>query len=80
MHKENKLGISKNKLREIIQRADVNKDGNIEYKKLLKTVSSYRLTTEQATKFKQVGAAFAYAEEFTCHPPKLFVVLGNLKY
>ena len=78
IYTENTLGISRNKLRAIVERADVNKSGNIDYQKFLETVSSYRLTTEQASKVTQVGTAFAYAEEFTCRPPKLFIALGKL--
>ena len=62
----------------MLNRADANKTGTVEYEKFLETVSSYRLKTEQATKIKQIGTALAYAEEFTCTPPKLFIALGKV--
>ena len=74
---EHKLGISWNKIRSIIQRADVNRNGIIEYKTFLETIKNYRLNTEQETKLKSVVRAFAYAEEFTCCPPTLFMILGE---
>ena len=79
IYAENTLGISRNKLSSVIQRADVSRTGNIEYKTFLETVSKYRLGTEQATKTTQVVTAVAYAEEFTCSPPKLFIALGKLE-
>ena len=75
------LGISRNKLHEVLQRADrVDKSnkGTITYEQFLETVSQYRLNTEQASKIKQIGTALAYAEEFTCSPPKLFIAIGKL--
>ena len=78
-----KLGISRNRLQAVLQRADANKSGKIEYKRFLETVQSYRLNTEQASKLKQIGTALAYAEEFSCSPPKLFIALSkndNLKF
>ena len=74
---ENKLGISWNKIQSIIRRADVNRNGIIEYRTFLETLKNYRLTTEQETKLKGAVRAFAYAEEFTCYPPTLFMILGN---
>ena len=71
------LGISRNHLQSVISKADKNKTGSIEYEKFLEVVGSYRLKTEQATKIKQIGTAIAYAEEFTCTPPKLFIALGK---
>ena len=49
----------------------------IEYRTFLETLKNYRLTTEQETKLKGAVRAFAYAEEFTCYPPTLFMILGN---
>ena len=72
-----KLGISRNRLQAVLQRADANKSGKIEYKRFLETVQSYRLNTEQASKLKQIGTALAYAEEFSCSPPKLFIALSK---
>ena len=40
----------------------------------LETVRHYRLTTEQASTLKSVAKAFAYAEEFSCWPPTLFMI------
>jgi hypothetical protein len=64
----------------VLSRADANKTGTVEYEKFLETVSSYRLKTEQASKIKQIGTALAYAEEFTCSPPKLFIPIGKTLY
>lgn len=95
---EDKLGISWNKIREIIRRSDRNGDGVIEYRTFLETVQRYRLSTEQArwtkkwfrnlqlnfsfgffsSKLKSLVAAFAYAEEFTCNPPTVFMILITL--
>ena len=50
----------------------------MEYEDFLETVSDYRLKTEQASKITQIGKALAYAEEFTCWPPKLFIILGKI--
>ena len=72
-----KHGISRNKLQSVIRRADRNRNGKVEYEDFLETVSDYRLKTEQASKITQIGKALAYAEEFTCWPPKLFIVLGK---
>ena len=73
-----KHGISRNKLQSVIRRADRNRNGKVEYEDFLETVSDYRLKTEQASKITQIGKALAYAEEFTCWPPKLFIILGNI--
>ena len=64
-------------MQSVIRRADTNRDGTVDYEQFLKTVSDYRLKTEQAGRLKQIGKALAYAEEFTCWPPKLFIILGN---
>jgi hypothetical protein len=40
----------------------------------LETVRNYRLTTEQASTLQSVAKAFAYAEEFTCWPPTVFMI------
>ena len=74
---ENNLGVSWNKIKSIIRRADVNRNGIIDYKTFLETLKQYRLTTEQETKLKGAVRAFAYAEEFTCSPPTIFMILGN---
>ena len=71
------MGISRNHLHAVLKRADTSKTGTITYEQFLETVSSYRLNTEQASKIKQIGTALAYAEEFTCTPPKLFIALGK---
>ena len=73
------MGISRHKLHEVLQRADKTKTGTITYEEFLETLQGYRLNTEQASKLKQLGKAIAYAEEFTCTPPKLFIALGNNK-
>ena len=72
------MGISRNHLHAVLQRADHSKSGTITYEQFLETVSSYRLNTEQASKIKQIGTALAYAEEFTCTPPKLFIAIGKV--
>ena len=41
-------------------------------------MKQYRLNSEQETKLKTFVSAFAYAEEFTCYPPTLFMILGKL--
>ena len=71
------MGISRHKLHEVLQRADKTKTGTITYEEFLETLQGYRLNTEQASKLKQLGKAIAYAEEFTCTPPKLFIALGK---
>ena len=35
---------------------------------------SYRLTTEQSSGFVKLVKGFAYAEEFTCSPPTVFML------
>ena len=40
----------------------------------LNVIRSYRLSTEQASTLKSVAYAFAYAEEFTCYPPTVFMI------
>ena len=77
MHREelqNQLGISWYKIRDIIRRSDINGDGVIEYGEFLQTVRRYRLNTEQASTLKSLVRAFAYAEEFTCWPPRWFMI------
>ena len=76
-----KLGISRNHLHQLLQRADrldTSNKGTITYEEFLETLSKYRLNTEQASRMKQIGTALAYAEEFTCTPPKLFIAFGKL--
>ena len=72
---EDRLGISWNKIKEIIRRSDVNRNGIIEYRNFLETVKRYRLTTEQESNLKGIVRSFAYAEEFSCWPPTLFMIL-----
>lgn len=72
---EDQLGISIYKIREIIRRADIDRDGEVEYKDFLHVVRQYRLSSEQESTLKGIVRAFAYAEEFTCNPPTLFMVL-----
>ena len=71
---EDQLGISWNKVRDIIRRSDRDRDGIILYKDFLDTVKQYRLNTEQASTLKSIVCAFAYAEEFTCVPPRWFMI------
>lgn len=47
---EHEFGISWNRVRDIVRQADVDRNGIIKYKEFLKTLSRYRLTTEQETK------------------------------
>lgn len=75
---EDQLGISWYKVRDIIRRSDVNRDGIITYKDFLETVKNYRLNTEQASVLKNVVRAFAYAEEFTCMPFRWFMLTITL--
>lgn len=72
---EDQLGISWNKVRDIIRRSDLDRDGVIEYRDFLQTVKNYRLNTEQASTLKSLVRAFAYAEEFTCLPPRWFMLV-----
>jgi hypothetical protein len=44
------------------------------FQDFLQTIRQYRLTTEQASTLKSIGRAFAYAEEFTCYPPTVFMI------
>ena len=71
---EEKFGISIHKIKDIIRRADIHKNGNIEYKAFLETVKRYRLSSEQESTLKGFVRAFAYAEEFTCMPPTFFMI------
>ena len=73
---ENKFGVSWNKIQAIIRRTP-KRNGMIEYRAFLETLKNYRLNTEQEGKLKGAVRAFAYAEEFTCYPPTLFMILGN---
>ncbi len=41
-------------------------------------MQQYRLSTEQASTLASVVKAFAYAEEFSCRPPTLFMLLITL--
>jgi rhomboid-related protein 1/2/3 len=75
---EDQLGITWTKVREIIRRADYDNDGIVEYKDFLETVKQYRLNTEQESVLQSLVKAFAYAEEFTCFPPRLFMVVITL--
>ena len=43
-----------NKVRDILRRSDVHRNGQIEYKVFLETVQNYRLTTEQASTLKSL--------------------------
>ena len=67
---ENQLGISWNRVKEIVRRTPKDDNGNIDYKDFLETVKRYRLNTEQGTALKSIVRSFAYAEEFTCVPFK----------
>ena len=71
---ENVYGVSRHKINEILRRADVNRDGEIEYREFLEVIKRYRLTTEQEGTLKELVAAFAYAEEFSCMPPTVFML------
>jgi len=75
---ENQLGLSWNKVREIIRRSDLNRDGKVEYREFLITLRNYRLNTEQDSTLKSLVRAFAYAEEFTCTPVKWFMIAITL--
>ncbi len=44
----------------------------------LEVVQQYRLSTEQASTLASLGKAFAYAEEFSCWPPTVFMLLITL--
>ena len=68
----NQLGISWNKIKDIIRRSS-DENGNINYRDFLEVVSRYRLNTEQASTLKSLVKAFAYVEEFSCSPFKWFI-------
>ena len=71
---EDQLGISWTKVRDIIRRSDYDRDGIVEYKDFLETVQNYRLNTEQTSTLKSLVRAFAYAEEYSCWPPRWFMI------
>lgn len=75
---EDELGISVYKVRDIIRRSDVNKTGEIKYEDFLRTVCQYRISSEQASTLKSIVKGLAYAEEFTCYPPTVFMILVTL--
>lgn len=75
---EDQLGISWNKVRDIIRRSDYDRDGIIVYRDFLETVKQYRLNTEQSSTLKSLVRAFAYAEEFSCIPPRWFMLVITL--
>ena len=75
---EDQLGISWTKVKDIIRRSPRDEEGMVEYKDFLETVKRYRLSTEQSSTLKSLVKAFAYAEEFTCIPPKWFMILITL--
>lgn len=75
---EDQLGISWNKVRDIIRRSDYDNDGVVDYRDFLDTVKNYRLNTEQTSTLKSLVRAFAYAEEFSCCPPRLKFLTGCL--
>jgi hypothetical protein len=75
---EDQLGITWTKVREIIRRGDYDNDSIVEYKDFLETVKQYRLNTEQESVLQSLVKAFAYAKEFTCFPPRLFMVVITL--
>jgi len=71
---EDQLGISWTKVRDIIRRSDYDNDGVVDYRDFLDTVKNYRLNTEQTSTLKSLVRAFAYAEEFSCCPPRWFMI------
>ena len=75
---EDQLGISWTKVRDIIRRSDYDNDGVVDYRDFLDTVKNYRLNTEQTSTLKSLVRAFAYAEEFSCCPPRLKFLTGYL--
>jgi len=86
MELEGRLGITPNKVDDILQRSERlsrmrNKgkeklqDGEIKYKAFIEVVRAYRLNTEQETTLRNVVRVFAYVEEFSCSPPT-YAMLG----
>ena len=75
---EDQLGISWTKVRDIIRRSDYDNDGVVDYRDFLDTVKNYRLNTEQTSTLKSLVRAFAYAEEYSCWPPRLKFLTGCL--
>jgi len=72
---EGRLGITSNKVDELLDRAErktmkMNRvKGEIKYKAFMEVVREYRLTTEQESTLKNVVRVFAFVEEFSCKPP-----------
>jgi len=76
---KNKFGMTFDEFSEVLQLADINNTGEINYKDFLKALAKFTLLEpEQVSKLKSFVYAFAYVEEFTCWPPKLFVLLVTL--
>lgn len=86
---EGRLGISINKIDEILQRAErVTKarskgkrklqEGEIKYKAFIDVVREYRLNTEQETTLRNAVRVFAFVEEFSCSPPTYVMIVITL--
>lgn len=76
---EGRLGITSNKVDDLLERAERRtvamstkhkaQKGEIKYKAFMEVVREYRLTTEQESTLKNAVRVFAYVEEFSCRPP-----------
>eukprot|EP00092_Neocalanus_flemingeri_P002773 GFUD01002970.1.p1 GENE.GFUD01002970.1~~GFUD01002970.1.p1 ORF type:complete len:434 (-),score=114.84 GFUD01002970.1:63-1364(-) len=85
---EGRLGISYNKVEDLLDRAErktvvmdrKNKvqKGEIKYKAFMEVVRDYRLTTEQESTLKNAVRVFAFVEEFSCTPPTFVMVFLTL--
>jgi len=76
---EGRLGITSNKVEDLLERAEIRtramstknktQKGEIKYKAFMEVVRDYRLTTEQESTLKNAVRVFAFVEEFSCKPP-----------
>jgi len=76
---EGRLGITSNKVEDLLERAErrtaamstknKRQKGEIKYKAFMEVVRDYRLTTEQESTLKNAVRVFAFVEEFSCKPP-----------
>ena len=73
LHK--KLGLNRSQIEKLILEADNNKDGFINKEEFM-TLAKNRLKSKQLkSAFQQYFESLAYAEEFKCCPPKLFIII-----
>jgi len=76
---EGKLGVTSNKLDELLDRAERKtqhrQKGEIKYKAFMEVVREYRLNTEQESTLEHAVRVFAFVEEFSCKPPTFVMVI-----